>query len=200
MQIPLQTYICTWGHTDVWVHSDMQGFIQTYGAYECMRGVQTPPKCPHASIFIHPIHLDAPHMFRVLIGYLFCYIIKCFPTLEAGMGVVRLMGYPYAPYVHMPHVCLDAPYILTPQYVWTLSLYVWMPPMCLDAPYILTPQYVWTLSPYVWMPPGCLNAPYTSVCCHAPMYICMFLGVSAYDMGTGGIYTPHGLSSWMVIC
>ena len=23
-----------------------------------------------------------------------------------------------------------------------------------------------------------------------PMYICMFLGVSAYDMGMGGIYTP----------
>ena len=27
-----------------------------------------------------------PNIFRVLIGYLFCYFIKCFSTLEAVMG------------------------------------------------------------------------------------------------------------------
>ena len=40
------------------------------------------------------------------------------------------------------------------------------------------------MPPYVWCPTH-LYAP------HAPLYICMFLGVSAYDVGMGGIYTPH---------
>ena len=30
------------------------------------------------------------------------------------MGVVRPRGCPCAPYVHMPPVCLDTPYVLTP--------------------------------------------------------------------------------------
>ena len=44
-----------------------------------LRGVSM-PLCLYT-----PIHLDTyhtfrhPHLFRVLIGYLFCYFIKCFP-------------------------------------------------------------------------------------------------------------------------
>ena len=44
-----------------------------------------------------PYILTPPYVQRVLIGYLFCYIIKCFRTLEAVMEVVRLRGCPYAP-------------------------------------------------------------------------------------------------------
>ena len=43
-------------------------------------GVHMPPYIHTPPTFEHPL------MFRVLIGYLFCYIIKCFPTLEAVMG------------------------------------------------------------------------------------------------------------------
>ena len=52
-------------------------------------------------------------------------------------------------------------------------------------------------APYVHMPPVHLDAPVcpnalTSICPHAPLYICMFLGVSAYKMGKEGhLYTPY---------
>ena len=82
----IHMYMGTWGHTDVWGAFRHTGGIQTYGAYECMRGVYTPLSV-HMPLFSYtPIHLDPPYVQRVLIEYLFCYIIKCFPTLEAGMG------------------------------------------------------------------------------------------------------------------
>ena len=68
-------------------------------------------------VFICPLCLYTlyiwmpPYVQRVLIGYLFYYIINCFPTLEAIMGVVRLRGCPYASYVDMPPVHLNAPHI-----------------------------------------------------------------------------------------
>ena len=55
------------------------------------------------------IHLEPPYVQGVLIGYLFCYIIKCFPTLEAVMGVVRLKGCPYASCIFGCPICLDTP-------------------------------------------------------------------------------------------
>ena len=39
--------------------------------------------------------------------------------------------------------------------------------------------------------PVCLNAPTHPVCPHAPLYICMVLGVSAHDVGMGGIYASY---------
>ena len=58
---------------------------------------------------VHTPHtFGHPHMFReFLIGYLFCYIIKCFPTLEAVMGVITLRGV-HAPLCSYAPVCLDA--------------------------------------------------------------------------------------------
>ena len=68
------------------------------------------------------------------------------PTLEAGMGVVRLGG------------CLHSHTFICPHMFGC-------PPVCLNAPtHLYTPC--------------------------APMYICMFLGVAAYDMAMGVIYTP----------
>ena len=57
-----------------------------------------------------------------------------------SLGVVRPRGCPYAPYVHMPPVCLDAPIGLdTPiclEAPICLDTHVWMPPVCLDPPYV----------------------------------------------------------------
>ena len=55
-----------------------------------------------------------------------------------------------------------------------------------------------SVHPHTFMcPPVCLDVPCMSdapthlYVPHAPLYNCMFLGVSAYDVGMGGIYTPH---------
>ena len=67
-------------------HSDIQGASKHMGAYESMRAVQTPPKCAYAPYFHTPPHIwMPPYVQRVIIEYLFCYIIKWFPTLETGM-------------------------------------------------------------------------------------------------------------------
>ena len=67
-------------------------------------------------MFIHPLYIWTPHTFghpqyvqQVLIGYLVCNIIKCFPTLEQSWGAVRLNGCPYAPYIHTLPIHLDTP-------------------------------------------------------------------------------------------
>ena len=102
----------------------------------------------------------------------------------------------------MPPVHLDALIYLDAPYVWTL-------PMCLDTPYMFRCPHMFGCSHmfrcphmfgcphmvghpwYVWMPSIYLNVPHTSVCLHAALYICMFLGGICIWYGDGGIYTPH---------
>ena len=132
--------------------------------------------------YIHtpPYIWTPPYVQRVLIGYLLCYIIKCFPTLEAGMGGVRLKGCPYAPYVHTP------PYIWTPPIhlasfnrVFILLFHklfsyfrgshgglsdlggIHMPLMFIYCLYVSKP-------PYVCTSPICLDVPYMFGC---PLYV-----------------------------
>ena len=123
-------------------------FRGSHGEVVRLRGVHMPP-CSYT-----PIHLDAPYVQRVLIGYLFCYIIKCFPTLEAGMvGLSDLGG------VHKP------PMFICPLYVW-MPPYVWTPPKCLDAPECLDAPCMFGWPLYVWMPPVCLDVPCMFGCPH----------------------------------
>ena len=98
-----------------------------------------------------PYILTPPYVQRVLIGYLFCYIIKCFPALEVVMGVVRFRECPYASYIHMPL------YIWMPSYVCTLP-YVWTPPICLDAALCLDAPYIWGHL-NIWWHPNILGHP-----------------------------------------
>ena len=120
-----------------------------------------------------PIHLDTPmyldtsHMFRVLIGYVLCYIIKCFSTLETVMGVLSDLGG-----IHVPPIFIYPLYVSQPPYVWTspiyldapicldiliclMPLYVWIPLVCLDTPVYLDASYILTphmfRSPYLQM-------------------------------------------------
>ena len=71
------------------------------------------PLCSHT-----PIHLDTPICSKSFNRAFILLYHKCFPTLEAVMGVVRLRVCPYTPYVHMPPVCLDTPICLDAQYLW----------------------------------------------------------------------------------
>ena len=77
-----------------------------------------------------PMFIYPPYVQRVLIGNQFCYIIKMFSYFRGSQGVVRLRGYPYAPYVHIPPVCFDAPICVDS-------------PLCLDAPICLDAPNVW---------------------------------------------------------
>ena len=58
------------------------------------------------------------------------------------------------------------------------------------------PLYIWMPQtfgcPYIWMLPYIWTHPHTSVCHHAPLYICMFLGGICIWYGDGGhLYTPY---------
>ena len=88
-------------------------------------------------MFVHPHTFAHPqYVQQVLVGYLFCYFIKCFPTLEAVMGFSDLGG------IHMPPMFIYPLYVSKPQYLWTPP-YVWMPPICLYVPYMFgCPLYV----------------------------------------------------------
>ena len=66
--------------------------------------------CPYAP-YVHrlPYIWTPPYVQQILIGYLFCYFIKCFPTLETVMqGVVRLRS------VHMPPMFIHPIHLDTP--------------------------------------------------------------------------------------
>ena len=73
--------------------------------------------------------------------------------------------------------------------------YVWMSPICLDPLYVWIPHRFGC--PISLDTPICLDAlymsecPHISVCPHAPLYICLFLGDICIRYGDGGIYTPH---------
>ena len=114
------------------------------------------PMFIHPHTFWCPINLDAPHMFRVLIGYLFCYIIKCFPTLEAVLRVVRLRGCPYTPMFICPHIFRHLCMFGCPHMFWCL-LYDGCS-ICLHTP------YMYGHSPYVWLPSICLDVPHVFGC------------------------------------
>ena len=106
------------------------------------------PYAPYVHIphtFGHPQYVQS--VLKVLKGYLFCYFIKCFPTLEAVMGVVRPRGYPYAP-CYMSPVCFKAPYVWTSTYVWTPP-YVQMPPNVWGHPNIRGHPNIWGC-PNIW--------------------------------------------------
>ena len=78
-------------------HKMFSYFRGSHGGCKTYR-VSICPLCSYTPYIWTP-----PYVQRVFIGYLFCFIIKCFPTLEAVMGVVRLTGCPYVTYVHTPH-------------------------------------------------------------------------------------------------
>ena len=113
------------------------------------------------------------------------------------------------PYIQMPLIHLDVTiYVDTPicldvpPYVWTPPIHLDAPiyldtPICSDAPIFGCPLYD-KMPPYVLdtphmfrCPPLCLNVPNTSVCLHAPLYSCMFLGGIYIFYGDGSIYTPY---------
>ena len=131
--------------------------------------------CPYTpTMFIHPPYIwTPPYVQRNLIGYLFCYIIKCFPTSEAVMGVVRVRWCPYAPYIHIHPIHLDTPicsesfnriFILLYH---KMSFYfrgglsdlggIHMPPMFMCPLYVLMPPNVWT-TPICSDAPKCMGA------------------------------------------
>ena len=105
----LDTPICSESSNRVFillVHKIFSYFRGSHRGLSDLGGVHMPPMFIHPHTFGHPQYVQ-----RVLIGYLFCYIIKYFPTLEEVMGVVRLRGCPYD-YGNIPPVCLDAPICL----------------------------------------------------------------------------------------
>ena len=68
--------------------------------------------CPYTPYVLRPLYIwIPPYVQQILIGYLFCYNIKYFPTLETVKGVVRLRRCPYTPYVHTPHTFRHHQYI-----------------------------------------------------------------------------------------
>ena len=107
--------------------------------------------------YVHtaPYIWTPPYVQRVLIGYLFSYIIKCFPTLEGGMGLSDL-GDVHMPPIFICSIHLDAPYVWMPPYVWA-PLYVWMPPVCLNTPICLDTPILLD-APYIWGHPNIQGA------------------------------------------
>ena len=105
------------------------------------------------------------------------------------------------------------PYICTPPFVWMSHTYgcpnaphIQTPPICLQCSFVHLyvlggicmwygnvggPSYVWTPL-CVWMPPHVSN---TSTHLYAPLYVCMFLGISACAMGIHPICWGSGASA-----
>ena len=111
--IHLNTPICSASFNRVFICY----IIKCFPALKAVMGGVRLKWCPYTPhMFIHPHtsrhspYIGTPHVFRVLIGYLFCYIIKYFSILEAVIGVVRLRGCPYGPYVN------------TPLYIWITTI------------------------------------------------------------------------------
>ena len=121
-----------------------------------------------------------PYVQRILIWYLFCYIIKCFPTLEVVMGVVKTKEVSICPHVHTPP-------------------YIWMPPICSESynrvfillyhkmfptlevvngvvktygvsicPTMFTCPLYASMTPYVWTPPDMFRYP---ICLDTHLYV-----------------------------
>ena len=138
------------------------------------------------------------------------------------MGVVRLRGHLYAPicldatcmfwctlvwldtpmcsdtpYIQIPPICSDAPYVWTPQNAQRSSICS-DPLICLDAPYTFVHPHMFGCPHPFGCPSVCLNTPTHLYAPCAPMYICMFLGASVYDMGMGASIQSI-LSAWMLL-
>ena len=66
--------------------------------------------CPYVP-YVHRPHIFGyhPYVQQILIGYLFCYLIKCFPTLETVRGGCQTVGG-----VHMPPMFIDPIHLDTP--------------------------------------------------------------------------------------
>ena len=148
-------------------------------------GCQTQGMSIWPYVHIPPIHLDAPYVQQVLIGYLSCIVIKYFSTLRGSCGGLSDLGD-----VHMSPYYLYAPCMFGCPHVWT-PLNVWMLPVCLDAtmfwtsPMFRCPRFG---HPHVWMPPLCwtppyiLDAPYIltpTLCLDTSIH----LGISTYKGG-----------------
>ena len=84
-------------------------------------------------IICPPYIWTPPYVQRILIWYLFSYIIKCFPTLEVDMGGSSGLG------------CVQMPPMFIYPCMFGCCLYVWMPPICLDTPDIQTYGGIQTL-------------------------------------------------------
>ena len=81
-------YVQSFNRIFIWLyHKKFSYFRGSHGELSDLGGVHLPPMFIHPHTFGHPPYIWTPPIFqRVLIGYLFCYIIKCFPTLEAVVG------------------------------------------------------------------------------------------------------------------
>ena len=134
--------------------------------------VQMPP-----SIWMPSVHWDAPQGIKVSLVY-------SAHRLEAGTGVSDLGGVCMSPYVWMPlHTFRCPPYIWMPPYLQTPP-YGWMP-------YAFGCPLVHSDAPNMFRCPICLDTPsmskcpHTSVCLHAPLHTCMFLGCICRWYGDG---------------
>ena len=108
-------------------HKMFSYFRGSHGGLSDLEGVHMPLSS------YTPIHLDTPvcsESFNRVFNLLFH---KIFPTLEAVMGVVRLRGYPCAPYVHMSPVCFKAPICVDIPYMFRCPICL-NTPICSDAP------------------------------------------------------------------
>ena len=191
--------------------------------FGCPLYVWTPPVCsdgPHmldtpTYVWITPVCLDISHMFGcpLYVWMMFGYLLYIYNTKIACC--VRLRGCPYAPYICMPPVCLDAlicmdascmfwcphmfghhSYIWMPPFMFGCSSYVWMtlyvltPKICLDAPVCLDVPIC------LDAPTVCFNAP---ICLDGSLYVWMPLCMFGRCLDTCCTYTTqrkHAFSDW----
>ena len=152
--IHLDTSICLECFNRVFIlyHKMFSYFRGSHGGLSDLRGFHMTPMVIHPHIFGHPWYVQ-----RYLIGYLFCYILKCFPTLETVMGGCQTYGVSICPYGDTPSYIWTPPYVQRVLIGYFIYLYhkmfsylrgshgglfalgcVHMPPM------FICPLYVWT--------------------------------------------------------
>ena len=131
-------------------------------------GVHMPPY-----FWMPSVCLDYPHMFGcslyVLMSHMFRHdpYVWALPCLDAHC----IFGCHFVwtpPYVQMPPICLNTPYVGMPSVTWMHALYVWMTP------------YVWIPS-YVRMTPCMFGWPH--IFGHPPMFGCPIYLDNPYMFG-----------------
>ena len=80
--------------------------------------------------------------------------------------------------IYIVCICLDTPHMFGY-------------PIMLRHPHMFGHCHIFWCLCMFWCTAICLNAPNTSVCPHAALCICMFLGGSSIWHGDGSIYTPN---------
>ena len=127
--------------------------------------VWMPPVCLDG-----PICLDSPHIclnaplyvwISPMFGHAYMFGCPLYVWVMFGCPLyihntkkacfVRLRGCPYAPYIWIPPICLDAPCMFEWPHMFGQPPHMFgCSPACLDIP------HVWACL-YVWMPPECLG-------------------------------------------